>query len=710
MTSTSSFNRSLGQNLADAVDICQVTSANMTENIGLSLSVVQESGLDRNYRLQIPPNATGTTVWKRLVPVDKLEKFLNQNHWGVDLRSEISDGTTHVITLRLVRTREGSPPSTTSLKCKVVAYPSVGQTVSVVNTQTTSTNVSNHGIYEGALISQQDGLVGINTDVPFHELDVLGNVNTSGKYKIGGTDVLTATSLGSSVTTSNVTTVGVLDNLEVSGNVVLTGLGYTSTSNLVHVDAATGRLTFSPGTTGTQGPTGPQGLQGLQGTAGVAGPTGAIGAQGPQGPAGSGVTLTYDLTQSSTTSSANSTGNVTYLTSNTLSAGTWAVWASGRYANGTPYAAADGITWTSRTSSIDNPWFNVTYGNGIFVAVAGNGAGTRVMTSPNGITWTTRTSANNNSWYSVTYGNGLFVAVAPGPLTTTKVMTSPDGITWTSRNASVNNNWYGVTFGNGLFVAVAATGTGNRVMTSPNGITWTTRTSAANVTWQNVTYGNGLYVAVAASNVMTSPDGITWSLRTVPLLGWFAVTYGNGLFVAVATNGTGNRVMTSPDGITWTSRTSAANNSWFSVTYGNGLFVAVATSGTGNRVMTSPDGITWTSRTSAVNNRWNSVTYGNGMFVAVSEDGTGNRVMTNGTFGAVSPTNINLYLHDNVSNTTFDTAVLNPWSEEPDKPRSFRIQGVTTLASPGTVSFRFSSGATNTTTVYACDLKCTRIA
>ena len=89
------------------------------------------------------------------------------------------------------------------------------------------------------------------------------------------------------------------------------------------------------------------------------------------------------------------------------------------------------------------------------------------MTSPDGITWTIRTSAADNSWNGVTYGNGLFVAVA-GTGTGNRVMTSPDGITWTIRTSAADNWWQGVTYGNGLFVAVAGagTGTGNRVMTS----------------------------------------------------------------------------------------------------------------------------------------------------------------------------------------------------------------------------------------------------
>jgi hypothetical protein len=84
----------------------------------------------------------------------------------------------------------------------------------------------------------------------------------------------------------------------------------------------------------------------------------------------------------------------------------------------------DGITWTSRTSAADNSWSSVTYGNGLFVGVAGSGTGNRVMTSPDGITWTIRTSATDNIWNSVTYSNGLFVAVSGGPGFGNRVMTS----------------------------------------------------------------------------------------------------------------------------------------------------------------------------------------------------------------------------------------------------------------------------------------------
>ena len=74
--------------------------------------------------------------------------------------------------------------------------------------------------------------------------------------------------------------------------------------------------------------------------------------------------------------------------------------------------SSDGINWTIRTSAVDNGWTSVTYGNGLFVAVARTRPSDRVMTSSDGITWTSRTSAADNGWRSVTYGNGIFVAVA----------------------------------------------------------------------------------------------------------------------------------------------------------------------------------------------------------------------------------------------------------------------------------------------------------
>lgn len=60
--------------------------------------------------------------------------------------------------------------------------------------------------------------VGLNNASPAEALDVVGNINATGVYKIAGNDVLTATSLGANVVNSSLTSVGTLGSLSVSGN------------------------------------------------------------------------------------------------------------------------------------------------------------------------------------------------------------------------------------------------------------------------------------------------------------------------------------------------------------------------------------------------------------------------------------------------------------------------------------------------------------
>lgn len=290
-----------------------------------------------------------------------------------------------------------------------------------------------------------------------------------------------------------------------------------------------------------------------------------------------------------------------------------------------------GEDWTIRSSAADNQWAAVTYGNGLFVAVAITGSGNRVMTSINGSDWTIRSSAADNQWYGVTYGNGLFVAVATTG-SGDRVMTSINGIDWTI-GVIHDGYWFSVIYANDMFVAVGLSGD-RSFATSSDGFAWTLQlVPGLGFLWSDVAFGNGWFVAVAYigagedGRVIRSADGINWEIQESPdTIPWQSIAFGNGIFVAVGSSGS-PQIMTSTNGDIWFDQTAPISGTWRSITFGDGLFVAVADSSSEN-IITSPDGINWTEQTVASANEWYAVTYGNGSFVAVAKSGTGDRVMT----------------------------------------------------------------------------------
>ena len=239
----------------------------------------------------------------------------------------------------------------------------------------------------------------------------------------------------------------------------------------------------------------------------------------------------------------------------------------------------DGVTWTSATVG-SYGLSDVVYGNGKFVAVGAEFSGsdliTNVQVSTDGVNWTRYTPFTNGpALKAITYGNGLFVAVANGG--GNRVVTSPDGISWTLRNAAANNDWQSVAFGNNKFVAISSNGT-NRTMYSSDGINWTSIavTSGSN----SIAFGNGKFTT--GKNYST--DGITWTNSTLEFAP-YGIAYGNGIFVAVGQSGS-NRIAISSDGITWQLVVAPQLNPWECIAYGDSKFVALTYSGT-NQVMVS---------------------------------------------------------------------------------------------------------------------------
>ena len=163
--------------------------------------------------------------------------------------------------------------------------------------------------------------MGIVTSAPEYPLDVVGDTNlaTGSVYRIGGTPVLSSTALGTTVTSSSITTLGDLASLTVSGSftsqstVAFTGTsaaftvaGPTTVSNAL---TATDNVTFS-GTTATLTVSGTSNLTTLNASGNVAltGATAPFTVAGPTTIANN-LTVNGDFTVN---------GNTTYINATTL--------------------------------------------------------------------------------------------------------------------------------------------------------------------------------------------------------------------------------------------------------------------------------------------------------------------------------------------------------------------------------------------------------
>lgn len=226
--------------------------------------------------------------------------------------------------------------------------------------------------------------------------------------------------------------------------------------------------------------------------------------------------------------------------------------------------STNGKDWTFHASA-DNSlrWYATCHGANQFVSVAWNDTTACVMTSPDGENWTIRDGIADNYWTCVTYGTGLYVAMASFTAGSGELcMTSSDGVIWTERATGISNmGWADVTWGNGFYIAVgdAPDEQPNKVGRSANGITWATISASGDAgdNWNGVVYAEELFVSVSAyegaSQVMASADlGLTWQRVTQPKIKtWRALCYAPslGMLAAIASKdiSQNNLVMTSID-------------------------------------------------------------------------------------------------------------------------------------------------------------------
>ena len=253
-----------------------------------------------------------------------------------------------------------------------------------------------------------------------------------------------------------------------------------------------------------------------------------------------------------------------------------------------------GLTWAGKVSGTRGSLTGIAWSGARFVAVGYDGA---IVSSPDGETWERTPQPATYNFGDVTYGNGLFVAVGSGRRGThlgRLVASSSDGLSWDVTPWFERSALGSIAFGGGVFVAV---GTQGAIVRSIDGETWDTIDSGTGEHLDGVSYLNGRFVVIGhGGTAMTSTDGQRWEHRTSAVKGgYFAAAFGRGRYVApgqaVSSDGERSMVWTSPDASAWTEHEVATGAGLRSVTFTGDRFFATTFGNSG--LLSSHDGLTW---------------------------------------------------------------------------------------------------------------------
>lgn len=269
--------------------------------------------------------------------------------------------------------------------------------------------------------------------------------------------------------------------------------------------------------------------------------------------------------------------------------------------SGTIITSPDGVTWTERTSGVNNELNKICYANNLFVAVGANGT---IITSPDGETWTQRTSGVEglfpNTIKSVVYCSLFNLFVACGEFT--KILTSPDGVTW----SEIDFTDVGFSYKNCAYYCdelsfILVAGEASQIYTSNDGLDWISLRDASNDDFSYIIYDERKrqFISSGLGGIKTSPDGITWTKIYNDLT--YDIACNENLYICVKEYWT-QHFMISDDLINWRD-IDVSSLVQFQETmklYFSKLINKFISYGNKGTVLTSPDGITWTKVYSAL--------------------------------------------------------------------------------------------------------------
>ncbi len=319
-------------------------------------------------------------------------------------------------------------------------------------------------------------------------------------------------------------------------------------------------------------------------------------------------------------------------------------------------------TWTLASSTEQNDWVGVAFGNGRFVAVSATGTN-KVMYSSDGASWTAVNPGISINPSTIIFANGRFDVFGSG---TTRHMYSKDGINWTVGTLTNTRHMAVYAEEDNKYLAINSDGNNSY---SFDGNTWISGVDMTTVTIESLAYGEGKFrvgiegPTLSSGRLSGSQTGVEaggWGSASPPsAYGYEGVAYGNGYFVAVTsdTNNIANKIIYSNTGSSWTVATAPGGGDlhYDMVDFVNGYFVAIAHEATTTTasMAISADGITWQEVVLPELSNWQKVVYGNGRAVAVSASGVSRVMYSDMQMGPDTPITLWVDGHATVKATTF---------------------------------------------------------
>ncbi|MBN1799844.1 MAG: exo-alpha-sialidase [Spirochaetales bacterium] len=242
----------------------------------------------------------------------------------------------------------------------------------------------------------------------------------------------------------------------------------------------------------------------------------------------------------------------------------------------------DGNTWSNEGALGFPATPHVTFGNNYFFVCTFSGSVCRSTDGTQG-SWTEVTSIPGSpSIFDITYGNGLLVAVGLRNAAGRVYYSGDDGNTWAESSPAGSPIITGIAYGGGRFIAVCDGG--GQTWWTNNIFLGTWNSSAAGTgRFFDIAYGNNRFIAVgdctnpvaySSYMVWSSDGGVTWN-DSSPVGGeWLhGIAYGNNRFVTVGYRG---QIWYSvDDGVSWNDASISFDIDLLSVAYGNTHFLAV---------------------------------------------------------------------------------------------------------------------------------------